>query len=180
MPVDQEMSLLLTPLSDAPAEAVETLLDAAFGADRHGRTAYRLRQGVSWLPALSFAAWQGSRLVGTLQSWPVALRTEAGEELLVMVGPVAVAPDLQGQGVGKALMNALIAAAEAERAGALIMIGDPEYYGRWGFTAEHTGGWRIDGPFEQRRLLARLQRPMPQTGLLAPSVQHQAAVTLAL
>ena len=38
----------------------------------------------------------------------------------------------------------------------LMLIGDPEYYGRFfGFTAARTGAWRLPGPFEQRRLLAR-------------------------
>jgi predicted N-acetyltransferase YhbS len=161
------LALSLTPLGMAGPEAVETLLDAAFGADRRGRTAYRLREGVEWLPALSFAAWEGERLVGTLQSWPVALATAAGEERLVMVGPVAVLPEAQGRGVGTALMDRLVAVAEPSEA--LMMIGDPEYYERWGFTAERTGGWRIAaGPYEQHRLLARPGRDVAGEGVVTP------------
>jgi predicted N-acetyltransferase YhbS len=160
------MALRLSPLSDARPEAVEALLDAAFGAGRHARTAYRLREGAAAIPALSFAAWEGDRLIGTLQSWPVALRSGDRSEELVMVGPVAVLPECQGSGIGKALMNALTAAVDANPAAALMMIGDPPYYGRWGFTAERTGGWRIDGPYEQHRLLARLHRELPRDGLL--------------
>jgi predicted N-acetyltransferase YhbS len=166
------LSFRLTPLTEAEPAAIEALLDAAFGTDRHARTAYRLREGAAPLPALSFAAWEGQRLVGTLQSWPVALRTEDGCAALVMVGPVAVLPERQGSGVGKALMDALIAAADAERADALMMIGDPPYYGRWGFSAEHTQGWRIDGPYEQHRLLARLRREMADSGELVSLVRH--------
>lgn len=158
-------------MSDSRPEAVEALLDAAFGDDRHARTAYRLREGTAAIPALSFAAWEGDRLVGTLQSWPVALRTDAGLEELVMVGPVAVLPECQGSGIGKALMDALTAAADANGAAALMMIGDPPYYGRWGFSAEGTRGWRIDGVYEQHRLLARLRREMPGKGQLT-SLRH--------
>ena len=129
------LAVTLTPLSDADPAAVEALLDAAFGTDRRGRTAYRLREGAVAIQELSFAAWDGARLVGTLQCWPVALRTAAGSEALVMVGPVAVVPDAQARGVGKALMAAMIEAAEATGADALMMIGDPEYYERFGFTA---------------------------------------------
>lgn len=152
----------------APAD-IETLLDAAFGADRHGRVAYRLRAGATAIPALSFAAHDESgTLAGTLQSWPVQLVTADGRrETLVMVGPVAVRPDQQGKGVGKALMAALIDAADAGATDAMMMIGDPDYYGRFfDFTADATGGWRIDGTYDQRRLLARLRRPMPATGQL--------------
>jgi predicted N-acetyltransferase YhbS len=162
------LAVTLTSLSDTDPEAVEALLDAAFGTDRRGRTAYRLRADATAIPQLSFAAWDGERLVGTLQSWPVALRTAAGTDALVMVGPVAVVPDLQTQGIGKALMAALIEAAEATGSDALMMIGDPEYYERFGFTAEPAAGWRIDGPYEQRRLLARVRRPVVAEGNLIP------------
>jgi len=158
--------LHLTPLADADPLAIETLLDTAFGTDRRTRTAYRLREGTAWLPGLSFAAWKGERLVGSLQSWPVALRSAGGYDQLVMVGPVAVAPDVQGTGIGRALMDTLVAAAAHESADALMMIGDPEYYCRWGFSAEASAGWRIDGPYEQHRLLARLNRPAASAGML--------------
>lgn len=162
------MPFTVTALAEAAPDAIEALLDAAFGADRRGRTAYRLREGAACLPELSFAAWEERELIGTLQSWPVALRTGAGAEPLVMVGPVAVLPDNQGQGVGTVLMDALIAAAEAQGARALMMIGDPEYYSRWSFTAERTGGWWIDGRYEQHRLLARLRREASADGQLIP------------
>jgi predicted N-acetyltransferase YhbS len=173
---EPELTLVLTPLTEAPAPQVEALLDAAFGADRHTRTAYRLRQDASAIPELSFAAWEDGRLVATLQSWPVALCTGAGVEPLVMVGPVAVLPDMQGAGLGTRLMEALIDAAEASGASALMMIGDPEYYQRFGFTADATGGWRIDGPYEKHRLLARLGRDVPQEGDLRSASLAQATL----
>jgi predicted N-acetyltransferase YhbS len=170
------LALTLTPLAKADPAAVEALLDAAFGADRRGRTAYRLREGATAIPALSFAAWEGERLVGTLQSWPVALRSAKGVDALVMVGPVAVSPDLQGTGIGKVLMQALLDAADASGAGALMMIGDPEYYERFGFTAAPAAGWRIDGPYEQRRLLARVRRDVAAEGQLI-SIRHPELVS---
>ena len=98
------MTVIITPLSDADPYAVEALLDAAFGADRHTRTAYRIRMGMTSIPALSFAAFEAEKLVGTLQSWPVSI----GETELTLVGPVAVAPDVQRGGIGRMLMTALI------------------------------------------------------------------------
>ena len=172
---ETRLTLVLTPLTKANPEAVETLLDAAFGADRRGRTAYRLREGAQPVAALSFAAWEEGRLVGTLQSWPVSLRTAQGEEALVMVGPVAVQPDIQNKGVGKAMMAALIEAADRTGSTALMMIGDPDYYNRWDFTADKTSGWRIDGPYEQHRLLARLRRDVATDGQLHAAALASAA-----
>ena len=154
--------------------AITDLLDAAFGPDRHGRTAYRIRRGMAWLTDLSFAARdEAGALIGILQSWPVALAAPDDAEVpLVMVGPVAVHPDQQRHGVGRMLMDALIAAADGlDAQHPLIMIGDPEYYGRfWGFSADATGGWAVPGPVEQRRLLARVPKgaSVPAIGLLGP------------
>ncbi|WP_326914081.1 GNAT family N-acetyltransferase [Sphingopyxis chilensis] len=147
----------LLPLSNIEPQAVEALLDAAFGTDRFGRTAYRIREGVDAVPSLSFAAVVDGVLIGTIQCWPVAHRAADGTATpLVMVGPVAVRPEVQRGGHGRMLMTHMLDAAETGADGALMMIGDPEYYGRFfGFDADATGEWELPGPFEKRRLLAR-------------------------
>ncbi len=144
-------------MSDIEPQAVEALLDAAFGTDRFGRTAYRIRAGADAVPALSFALVEDGALVGTIQCWPVAHRAPGGAATpLVMVGPVAVRPDVQRGGHGRALMAHMLEAAETKADSALMMIGDPEYYGRFfGFDADATGAWDLPGPYEKRRLLAR-------------------------
>lgn len=163
----------LLPLSAIDPALVDRLLDAAFGTDRHARTGYRIRAGTEALEALSFAALDAEGyLAGTIQLWPVALTDPAGRaHPLVMVGPVAVMPGRQGEGFGKALMAAALGAIEVGGASLpQMMIGDPEYYDRWGFTAEHTGRWDCPGPFESARLLARCANPevLPREGMLGP------------
>jgi predicted N-acetyltransferase YhbS len=156
---------------------VEEVLDRAFGPDRHGRTAYRIRTSMPALDALSFAALdEDQMLVGTIQCWPIALTDPAGRAVpLVMVGPVAVVPERQGEGFGLGLMAAMLdAEAQLAREGhaplAQMLIGDADYYGRWGFSAAMTGGWRCPGPYEQHRLLARGEAlaAMPAEGMLGP------------
>lgn len=157
----------LLPLADMPAEGVESLLDAAFGADRHGRTAYRVRTGMKAVPELSFAAVEGGVLVGSIQCWPVALACDDGGRVpMVMVGPVAVSPARQNVGIGRALMWRAIEVAQP-RGEPLMLIGDPEYYAQFGFDADATGQWRLPGPFEQRRLLARDHAP-DRAGVVGP------------
>jgi predicted N-acetyltransferase YhbS len=156
------MIVSIAPLSHADPDAVEALLDAAFGADRHTRTAYRIRAGMTAIPALSFAAFTKGKLVGTLQSWPISIR----DAPLILVGPVAVDPNVQRGGIGKKLMTALIDAAPDTP---MTMIGDPEYYGRFfGFAADATSGWDVPGPVERHRLLARNADGLPEAGMLGP------------
>ena len=163
----------LIPLDNVDPALVEQLLDRAFEPGRHQRTAYKVREGMDWLPALSFAAIDGEEhLVGTIQCWPVALTDGDGRaHPMIMVGPVAVLPQLQGEGYGKALVSASLGGIEPEAPLPQVMIGDPEYYGRfWGFTNAFTGGWDLPGPFEQRRLLVRCDEPavLPKEGMLGP------------
>lgn len=162
----------LVPLSAIDPEWVEQLLDRAFGPDRHARTAYRIREGAEWLPALSFAALDDDEyLVGSIQLWPVGLTDPQGRaHPLLMVGPVAVAPGRQGEGFGKALMAAALGGISDEAHLPQVMIGDPDYYRRWDFTAQGTAGWRCPGPWDPERLLVRCFNPaiLPAEGMLGP------------
>jgi predicted N-acetyltransferase YhbS len=163
----------IIPLDSVDTQLVEDLLDQAFEPGRHKRTAYKVREGTEWLPALSFAALdEEDMLAGTIQCWPVALTDPKGRRFpMIMVGPVAVLPQLQGQGYGKALVSASLGCIEPEAPLPQVMIGDEDYYGRfWGFTADHTGDWSLPGPYDPARLLVRCDNPavLPRVGSLGP------------
>ena len=179
----------LIPLVEIPPALVEELLDAAFGADRRARTAYRLREGAAMLEGLSFAAvdQMENELLGSLQCWPIALVEPDGtRHPAIMVGPVAVHPEMQGQGIGGLMMDGLfeqVAANHPPASGAnggtaphppLVLIGDPDYYAqRFGFSAARTGGWSLPGPWEPSRLMVRASddAALPATARLEPWAQ---------
>lgn len=162
----------LIPLDAVNAAMVEQLLDRAFGPGRLARTAYKVRGNAEALPALSFALVdEDELLVATIQAWPVALTDSNGRaHPLIMVGPVAVLPERQGEGFGSALMLAQAQAIDPAAPLPQVLIGDEPYYGRFGFSAEHTGGWTLPGPWEPARLLVRCTNPaiLPQEGSLGP------------
>ncbi len=176
----RKRSILATiiPIADVDPALVEELLDAAFEPARRGRTAYKVREGMECLAALSFAVLdEDQMLVGTIQCWPIALTApgnghSAGRAYpMIMVGPVAVLPALHGEGYGKALMTASLTAIDPRAPLPQVLIGDPEYYERFfGFSAAHTGGWQLPGPFEPHRLLCRTAVPelLPPEGMLGP------------
>lgn len=163
----------IIPLDNVDPALVEAVLDRAFEPARHERTAYKVREGMDWLPALSFAALDAQEmLVGTIQCWPVALTDPAGQpHPMIMVGPVAVVPEHQGGGFGQALVSATLSGIDARAPLPQVLIGDVDYYGRfWGFSNEYTGGWDLPGPFERARLLVRCDNPavLPAEGVLGP------------
>ena len=162
----------IVPLARIDPAEVEALLDRAFEPERRQRTAYKVRGDAAALPDLSFAARDGDALAGTVQCWPVRFVPDDGAAVpLVMVGPVAVAPDRQRGGLGRQLMERALAAAAATGADdGMVLIGDPEYYGRFfGFDAVRTAGWRLPGPVECHRLLARGARVRDAAGALGPA-----------
>ncbi|WP_422344838.1 GNAT family N-acetyltransferase [Parasphingorhabdus sp.] len=164
----------IIPLAEIDPALVEDLLDAAFGKKRTERTAYKVREGMDMLEGLSVAAvdMAENELLGSLQCWPVALTDpEEKKHPMIMVGPVAVYPDCQQQGVGQALMKGLLKELQAGESLPLVMIGDPAYYDRFfGFSPERTGGWTLPGPWEPERLLVRApgDAPLPEKGKLGP------------
>lgn len=154
--------------SDLPA--IEAVLDAAFGTDRHQRTAYRVREGMAPIASLSRVADEGGRIIASLQCWPVELRTPDQATALVMLGPVAVLPEMQRSGVGKALMQETLKAADDHGVEAIMLIGDAEYYGMFGFDASPARQWDLPGPFERHRLLVRVAAgvKLPASGAVGP------------
>ena len=128
--------------------AREALLDEAYGRSRFRKPSEKIRRGRT--PAESLVAFDGERIVGTVRLWNI----DCGGKPALLLGPVAVACDRQGEGIGAALMAHAVEAARLSGYAAIVLVGDAAYYGRFGFTAEKTGALAMPGPFERHRLLA--------------------------
>ncbi len=136
-------------LSDISAR--EALLNRAFGPKRLRKTSEKLRSGR--LPAFAFSALdKNGQLIGTIRLWNIVAGS-AGDALLL--GPLAVAAEHKGQGIGKALMTTAIAAAKDAGHRAIILVGDHPYYQRFGFQPELTLKLELPGPVERHRFLAK-------------------------
>ena len=118
------------------AGAVENLLDSCFGADRRAKTSYRFRDGVPPLAELCFVAEdEDEELVGAVRYWPVM----AGSQPALLLGPLAIAPARQARGSGRALVSHSLEIAGAAGHRLVFLVGDPVYYGRFGFTVAPGG-----------------------------------------
>jgi predicted N-acetyltransferase YhbS len=137
-------------LSDIDAR--ETLLDDAFGETRYRKSSERLREDRLPAEGLSFIASEGRRVIGTARLWNVTI---GHERQALLLGPVAVAEDCRGRGLGGAMVRRAIQAARKLGYGAIVLVGDPAYYDRFGFSGDKTGALWMPGPFERHRLLGR-------------------------
>lgn len=84
---------------------------------------------------LSFVATIDDSIVGHIAFSPVTFDGKASEWL--GLGPVSVSPDQQGKGVGSALIKAGLEAAKKRGTKGVVLIGEPDYYSRFGFSADH-------------------------------------------
>ncbi|MBY0429015.1 MAG: N-acetyltransferase [Alphaproteobacteria bacterium] len=134
------------------AAAIETLLDVCFGPDRFKKTAYRFREGVAPIKALSFVVEDKTTkaLVGTIRYWPVILPDGTPSLLL---GPIAVEPARQSEGIGIELMNYSMGIARGMHYAAILLVGDAPYYNRFGFVRDVMLGITLPGWVDEERFL---------------------------
>jgi predicted N-acetyltransferase YhbS len=136
----------------ADIDAREALLDNSFGETRTRKSSERLREDRLPAEGLSFIASEGKRVIGTARLWNVACGN--GEPALLL-GPVAVAEDCRSRRLGGTMVRRAIQTARKLGYAAIVLVGDPEYYNRFGFSGEKTGALWMPGPFERHRLLGR-------------------------
>lgn len=110
---------------------VEALYDLCFAPGRTALSSYRLRDGVATVAPLCLILRDAEgTLAAAIRYWPA----EVGGEDILLLGPIAVHPTRQGEGLGGLLINESLA--EARRLGweRVLLVGDAPYYGRFGFT----------------------------------------------
>ena len=109
---------------------VEALYDLCFAPGRQALSSYRLREDVGPVAKLCLV-WRdgGEVLGGAIRVWPVRV----GARRALLVGPVAVHPTRQGEGLGALLLRSVIERASALGEERLLLVGDLPYYSRFGY-----------------------------------------------
>lgn len=132
------------------------LLDRVMGRERFTKVSERLRRNRQPDPRLCRIALVGNRLAGTVRQWRVCAE---GLDNALLLGPLAVDRTVQAVGIGTALMEDSIRIARDLRYDAIILVGDPDYYTRFGFCPAAPGTLAMPGPFDPGRLLALELQP---------------------
>ena len=144
----------ITPEIPDDLDEVEYLYDLAFAPGRTALSSYRLREGVAPLAELSLVARDKyDNLAGAIRFWPVTIGQTKHSALLL--GPVAVHPTRQGEGVGNLLISESLERALNNGWSRIILVGDEPYYRRYGFSREFAQSLRYPPPTNPDRLLAK-------------------------
>ncbi len=149
----------LCPETDADAPEVEALLDLCFAPGRTALSSYRLRDGVPPVPELCLTLRSDDTLVAAIRYWPVRV----GGRSVLLLGPVAVHPTAQGEGLGGLLMRESLARARAMGWGRVMLVGDAPYYQRFGFA--RLDGVEMPPPTNPDRVLGLELRPGAWVGV---------------
>ncbi|MFT0879601.1 GNAT family N-acetyltransferase [Rhodopseudomonas palustris] len=144
-----DLKLTILPESPNDAQAIERLHERTFGPGRFVLSAYRLREHVDHLPELSFTAWIGTLLVGSVRQLPILV----GDTPALLLGPLTVEPPFRSRGVGRLLLDRAISDARAQGHKLIVLVGDEPYYSRVGFKRISKGRVTMPGPVDAARLL---------------------------
>jgi predicted N-acetyltransferase YhbS len=144
-----DLSLTILAETANDAQVIERLHERTFGPGRFVLSAYRIREHVDHLLDLSFTAWIGTLLVGSVRQLPVVV----GDTKALLLGPLTVEPSFRSRGVGRLLLERALRDSKAKGHRLVLLVGDEAYYRRAGFKAVPEGRATMPGPVDYSRLL---------------------------
>jgi predicted N-acetyltransferase YhbS len=140
---------------------VEALYDLCFAPGREALSSYRLRAGVQPVDGLCLTLRDADGiLVAAIRYWPVRV----GQTAALLLGPIAVHPTLQGEGLGGLLMSESLALARAAGWARVMLVGDAPYYRRFGFRK--LEGVEMPPPTNPDRILGLALQPEAWAGVV--------------
>ena len=131
---------------------VERLLDLVFTPKRTLLSSYQLRNSANKVNNLSYVIKDYSKkVVGSIRFWSIKVDNYSSRGLLL--GPLAVHPIYQSEGLGEKLVSNSIEKARSENWDWIVLVGDLSYYSKFGFSKHLTRGISIGSGFDNPRLL---------------------------
>lgn len=119
--------------TEADYAAIAALVVAAFGSDTEARLVGLVRASPGYLPELTLVAVKDHAVAGHVMVSCATRRDGEQDHRVVVLAPLAVVPEQQGQGIGTALVEAVSLAASQQGESMIVLQGDPAFYGRLGF-----------------------------------------------
>ena len=144
-------------------DVINFINEEAFGPGRLTRAAERVREQGPHDRSLSFVATVDGEVIASVRLTPVM----AGEAVGHMLGPLAVRPSHKNLGIGRELVRISVLAAKTKGSEAVILVGDPPYYGPLGFRPV-TARLDFPGPVDRARILVATDHEDIQERLNGP------------
>lgn len=158
------MSLLIQPESWDDADGIRAVHLAAFPTSAEADLVRMLHEDFD--SEVSVVAKSGDRVVGHVILSRMEVSGDGRTYRALGLGPVAVLPELQRQGIGSALIKRALERAEALGEELVFLVGEPEYYRRFGFSTEAAAPFAspYTGPYFMAKSFGS---PLPASGTAA-------------
>jgi len=129
---------------EQPADlvAVRETNEQAFGTTTEARLVDRLRDSSD---CISLVATVGDRVIGHILFTPVSIEPETIVRVAGLA-PMSVRPEYQRVGIGSELVRAGLDECRRRGYAAVVLVGFPEFYPRFGFVPGHTKGLECEFP----------------------------------
>ena len=145
-------NLRLLPEAKNDHIEVERLLDLVFTPRRKLLSSYHLRNSANKVDNLSYVIKDNSKKVaGSIRFWNIKVDSHSSRGLLL--GPLAVHPIYQSEGLGEKLVLNGIEKAHSDNWNWIVLVGDLDYYSKFGFSKNPTRGISIRNSLDNSRLL---------------------------
>ncbi|MEM7556240.1 MAG: N-acetyltransferase [Cyanobacteria bacterium P01_A01_bin.84] len=137
--------MIIRPETSSDYPEIKQVNILAFGRESEAKLVEKIRNSKGYIPQLSLVAEIEGVIVGYIMLSYINLLED--ESILVLaLAPVAVLPKFQRQGIGSALIREGIKKADSVGEAMIIVLGEPEFYSRFGFECSLNFG--IESPFE--------------------------------
>ncbi len=134
----------------ADDDAIRDLNDLAFGGAFEGKLVEELRE--AFIDAVELVAVDDGMLVGHILFSALTVMVDDDAVPTLSLAPMCVHPARQRSGIGSALVETGLELARRREWQAVVVLGHPEFYPRFGFSAELASG--LDAPFEGDSFMA--------------------------
>ncbi len=151
---------------------VESMLDASFGPERFKKSSYSIRNDNASIQELSIIVRKDGLLAGSVRFFPVRIHDMimGSDTDALFLGPLAVHPAVQGLGIGRTIMQKAMANVRAAGHKRVLLVGDVNFYGRFGFESVLPSYITLPSGKERRLLIAKpaTVSALPAVGKILP------------
>ncbi|MDV0440961.1 hypothetical protein McpAg1_01400 [Methanocorpusculaceae archaeon Ag1] len=166
----KNLAMIIRPENPKEFEELYQLIETAFktaevASGTEQEFADRLRAGENYIPDLALVAEADGKIIGHVMFTKLRITGGTREHTVLILAPIAVVKEFRGQGVGSTLIREGFVRAKALGYDAVILVGSPLYYGRFGFTELAGFGIRHSEDFPSMYVLGVELRPGALAGI---------------
>ena len=135
--------IIIRPEKPTDYKAVYEINKLAFKQEKEANLVEKIRQIPNYIPELSLVALKDNKLVGYILFSLVNIKNDGRIAQILSLAPMAILPEYQNQGIGSMLIRKGLEECEKFGYTAVVVIGHPNYYPRFGFTSAREKGLKL-------------------------------------